>query len=98
VLQTIKQARDKLAHLGWNSILLLSRHTQTTILLTALLSTAWLSDEHINMMMEDLSNEIASDSKLSKKPIIAPLAFAVQLEAVEAACHTTYTRKKCNTP
>ena len=89
MLQTIKQARDMLAHLGWNSKLPLSRHTQTTILLTTLLSTAWLSDEHIDMMVEELSNEIASDSKLLKKPIIAPLAFSVQLEAAEAAGHTT---------
>ena len=45
------------------------------------------------MMMESLSSEITSDSKLAKKPIMAPLAFSVQLEAVEAAGHTMYTRK-----
>ena len=84
-LHTIKQARDILACLGWNSSLPLSQHMQTTNLLTTFLSTAWLSDEHIDMMMEELSNEITSDTELINKPIIAPLAFSIQLEAVEAA-------------
>jgi hypothetical protein len=92
-IQAISRARDMLMHLGWNIQLPHSRKTQTTIRLTTFLSTAWLSDEHIDMMMEELSNEVASDHELSNKVIIAPLAFSAKLQSIDIAKVTTFTRK-----
>jgi hypothetical protein len=92
-IQAISRAREMLMHLGWNIQLPHSRKTQTTIRLSTFLSTAWLSDEHVDMMMEELSNEVASDHELSNKVIIAPLAFSAKLQSIDAAKVTTFTRK-----
>ena len=92
-IEAISQTRESLMRLGWNIKLPYSRQTRTTIELTTFLSIKWLSDEHIDMMMEELSNEVTSDPELAKKVIIAPLAFSEKLQSIAAAKHTTYTRQ-----
>lgn len=47
--------------------------------LSALLSTVWLSDEHINLMMEELAARLAADPDTASKVIIASLAFQIQI-------------------
>ena len=51
----------------------------STIDLTTLLANEWLSDTHINMMMETLSKEVSQDPTLAKSVMITPLAFANEI-------------------
>ncbi|KAK6984674.1 hypothetical protein R3P38DRAFT_2806295 [Favolaschia claudopus] len=41
-----------------------------------ILSNAWLSDDHIDMMMTDLSARLAAEPELAQRVLIAPLAFS----------------------
>ena len=58
--------------------------------LSVLLSTVWLSDEHINMMMEELAARLAADPDTASKVIIAPLVFQIQINNAKVK---TYTKK-----
>lgn len=51
----------------------------TSAYLAKLLGTVWLNDDHIDMMMEELSKEVSSDPGLVDKVIIARLLFAQQV-------------------
>ena len=77
-IEAIHKARERLTSLGWDVRLAYQRGTVTTAHLATLLGTGWLNDEHIDMMMEELSKQITSDPELCDKIIIAPLAFARQ--------------------
>jgi Ulp1 protease family, C-terminal catalytic domain len=59
-------------------------------ILSALLSTVWLSNKHINMMMEELAARLATDPDIASKVIIAPLAFQIQIN--NNAKVKTYTK------
>ncbi|KAJ6548850.1 hypothetical protein B0H19DRAFT_1074654 [Mycena capillaripes] len=48
----------------------------TTFDLSIILSNAWLSDDHIDMMMADLSARVVAAPELAQKVMIAPLAFS----------------------
>lgn len=75
-IDAVHAAREILASLGWNVHLTYLQRTVTSAHLATLLGTMWLNDDHIDMMMEELSKEVASDPVLAKKVIIAKLFFA----------------------
>ena len=92
-IKAVDRAKDMLSHLGWNVPLPHVRQTETTAILTTLLSTAWLSDTHVDIMMEELSTELVSAPEFSKRVIIAPLAFSAKLQSMQATKHHSYTPK-----
>ena len=93
-IQAVGEAKHLLTSIGWRQTLLYSQKTVTTVDLISLLSTAWLSDEHIDMMMEELSIQLtASDPDLAKRVIIAPLAFSAKLDSAALVKHDSYSRK-----
>jgi hypothetical protein len=71
-LKVVEIAQEHLKFLGWNVPLTYQRRMSYSFELASLLSTAWLNDEHINMMMEELDKKITTNPQ---KIIIAPLAF-----------------------
>ncbi|KAJ7783921.1 hypothetical protein DFH07DRAFT_727673 [Mycena maculata] len=73
--------------LGWDTKI---HGSWTTLDLALILSHAWLTDDHIDMMMADLSACLAADPELAAKVIIAPLAFSI---AITGAKNNTYHRK-----
>lgn len=80
LLDVIQSAHKKLSMtLGWDVPMHYQKGEITSSLLAILLSTAWLGDEHISMMMEELTARLALDPELSSKIIIAGLAFPVQI-------------------
>jgi hypothetical protein len=90
-IQAVGEAKRLLASIGWRQTLPYSQKTVTTIELTSLLSIAWLSDDHINMMVEELSIQLAaSDPDLAKRVIIAPLAFSAKLESAAMTKQDSY--------
>ncbi|KAJ7039794.1 hypothetical protein C8F04DRAFT_949367, partial [Mycena alexandri] len=64
--------------LGWNTVIW---GRWTHLHLATLLSWQWLTDDHIDMMMTDLSARVAADPELSKTVLVAPLAFSNALKA-----------------
>jgi hypothetical protein len=92
-IKAICAARQLTTSIGWNQTLPYSRQTVTTLDLTSLLSTAWLSDEHIDMMMQELSDQVASDPELARRVIIAPLAFSAKLKHMALIKHDPYSKK-----
>jgi Ulp1 protease family, C-terminal catalytic domain len=81
-LQTINAvctARQILNSLAWNVRLTYLQGTVTSAHLAQLLGTTWLNDDHIDMMIEDLSKEVTSNPGLAEKVIIAKLSFAQQV-------------------
>jgi hypothetical protein len=88
-ISAISATRHILASLGWNLRLTYLQGTVTSAHLAKLLGTIWLDDDHIDMMMEELSKEVASDPGLAEKVIIAKLFFSHQLLNVDGK----YTRK-----
>lgn len=93
MIKAVNQAKDMLSWLGWNIPLPYVHQTETTAILTTLLSTAWLTDAHVDIMMEELSAEVASVPDISKSVIVAPLAFSTKLQSIESTKHQSYTPK-----
>lgn len=83
-------AHQELSTLGWDIKMCYQRGEVSSSILSALLSTVWLNDEHINMMMEELAARLAADADLASKVIIAPLAFQIQIN--NNAKVKTYTK------
>ncbi|KAJ7101505.1 hypothetical protein B0H15DRAFT_769608 [Mycena belliarum] len=84
----LTNAKSIMDSLGWNTKI----HGRWTILdLATVLSNAWLSDDHIDMMMIDLSARVAADPALAAKLIVAPLAFSQAIK--NAAQKKKYTRE-----
>lgn len=71
--------QQELSVLGWDIKMCYQQGEISSSILSALLSTVWLSNEHINMMMEELAARLATDSDIASKVIIAPLAFQIQI-------------------
>jgi hypothetical protein len=86
----LQLARRELSILGWDVTMDYQRGGVSSSVLSALLSTVWLSDEHINMMMEDLGARLALDPDMSSRIIIASLAFQIQIN--NNAKVKTYTK------
>ncbi|KAJ6556704.1 hypothetical protein B0H10DRAFT_2201541 [Mycena sp. CBHHK59/15] len=63
----------------------------TTFNLALILSHAWLSDDHIDMMMADLSARVEADPELAAKVLITPLAFSNAVK--DRANKKTYKRE-----
>ena len=87
----ICRAEHALANLGWNVQLCYQRGAVSSSVLSGLLSTAWLNDEHINMMLEELAKTLADIPILASQIIIAPLAFTVQINGT--AKNKSYTKQ-----
>ncbi|KAJ7727802.1 hypothetical protein DFH07DRAFT_970018 [Mycena maculata] len=81
-------ANSLLNTLGWDTKI---HGSWTTFDLALVLSHAWLTDDHIDMMMADLSARLAADPELAAKVIIAPLAFSIAI--TNGAKNNTYHRK-----
>ncbi|KAF8228740.1 hypothetical protein L208DRAFT_1066500, partial [Tricholoma matsutake] len=71
----------ELSMMGWNAPLTYCHGQVTTLTLSMLLSTVWLSDDHIDMMMEELAAQIAADPKLAAECVVAPLGFSSVIKA-----------------
>lgn len=77
----IHMAQAELSTMGWNIPLIYCCGLVTTLTLSALLSTVWLTDDHIDMMMEQLATQIATDPKLAAKCVITLLAFSSAIKS-----------------
>lgn len=89
---TLLAAKEELNKIGWNAPLpYIGGQSTTSFSLSSFLSFEWLSDDHLNMMSEELSTHVASDPVLATKYIIAPLGFSREL--ISASKFKTYSRK-----
>ncbi|KAJ6459147.1 hypothetical protein C8R47DRAFT_1028273 [Mycena vitilis] len=87
--EALMTANSLLGTLGWDTRI---QGEWTMASLAIILTDAWLSDDHINMMMIDLSARVAADPELAAKLLIAPLAFS---EAIKTgAAKAKYTREE----
>lgn len=68
-------------------VLLLGNHR--SIDLAKFLSREWLWDQHIDMLMHGLADQVAADQDLKKKVVIAPIQFSIQITATSKS--KTYT-------
>ncbi|KAJ7659817.1 hypothetical protein DFH06DRAFT_1326842 [Mycena polygramma] len=84
--EALMTAKSLLDTLGWDTKI---RGSWTTSTLAIILSGAWLSDDHIDMMMADLSARVAADPELAAEILIAPLAFSEAIK--KGAGKATYT-------
>ncbi|KAJ7433925.1 hypothetical protein B0H11DRAFT_1758325 [Mycena galericulata] len=73
--------------MGWNTKIW---GDWTHLDLAKILSWQWLSDDHIDMLMTDLSSRVAADPELAKTVLVAPLAFS---EALKRAANKNYTKE-----
>lgn len=90
-MEGIRMAKQGLTSIPWNAPLIYQNGMTGTLQLAILLSSAWLSDDHINMMMECLSEQVSADADLCSEVIIAPLWFSHALE--KAAQNGSYSKK-----
>jgi len=87
----INNVYDILLSLGWNTKLPYLQEAVTTCLLSAMLSNEWLNDDHINMMMEELTQGLKSSINSKDKVMIAPLELSNEL-AQTRGCKQIYSR------
>jgi len=80
LLDLIRQVRQLLSSVTWNSKMSYCKGNTTTLHLTKLLGTVWLSDEHINMMIEVLLVELSHNPK--SKTHVADLSFALKISKI----------------
>ena len=66
-LELIQNVRQLLGELSWNEKMSYCRGTTSTPELARFLGTAWLSDNHIDMMIEELVNVLEFDPKSKAK-------------------------------
>ncbi|KAH9983501.1 hypothetical protein BJV77DRAFT_300257 [Russula vinacea] len=90
----ISMAEHALASLGWDVALHYQRGAISSSVLSGLLSTAWLNDEHINMIMEELADMLTKIPALASQIIIAPLVFAGQIN--NTAKNKSYTKQNAS--
>ncbi|KAG6818744.1 hypothetical protein H0H93_002181 [Arthromyces matolae] len=86
--EAIQEAQDLLARLEWDMPLGYPGSTIRTFSLAQMLGQTWLNDEHIDVMIEELSDQIKKDFGFM---LFAPLSFAIQVEMVSGA--KNYSRK-----
>ena len=65
--------------IGWDCKLGYLQGATSAICLPDILGTAWLSDDHIDMMMEELTKNIATNADMMDRVMVAPLAFANEI-------------------
>lgn len=78
--ELIQQVRQLLGSVAWNSKMSYCKGNTTTLHLAKLLGTVWLSDEHINMMIEELLVELSHNPK--SKTQVADLSFALEISKI----------------
>jgi len=81
VKKMVLKVRQMFAQLEWNGRMKYYNNMTYTLELSRFLGTMWLSDDHIYMMMEEFTLELA---KLSGNIQIAHLSFASQISKVDA--------------
>ncbi|KAJ6618077.1 hypothetical protein B0H10DRAFT_2379381 [Mycena sp. CBHHK59/15] len=86
--EALMTASSLLDTLGWDTKI---GSGWTTFNLALILSHAWLSDDHIDMMMADLSARVEADPELAAKVLITPLAFSNAVK--DGANKKTYKRE-----
>ena len=79
ISEKIQLARTQLSSLGWDIPMQYQRGMVSSSVVSTLLGTAWLGDEHVDIMMEELAARLALYPELASKVIIAPLAFQIQI-------------------
>ncbi|KAJ7691884.1 hypothetical protein B0H17DRAFT_1133424 [Mycena rosella] len=84
----LENASSLLDTLGWDTKI---DTNWTTFNLAIILSNAWLTDNHIDMMMADLSARVEADPSLANTVLIAPLDFSVAI--TNGATAKTYDRQ-----
>lgn len=70
--ETLDDALAMFDTIGWHCKLGYLRGATSAICLTDILGTAWLSDDHIDMMMEELSKNVATNADLTDRVMVAP--------------------------
>ncbi|KAH6871759.1 hypothetical protein BKA70DRAFT_1484362 [Coprinopsis sp. MPI-PUGE-AT-0042] len=74
----LEEVIDMLSQLPWKSPMEFERGNTTTFDLSYFLGTNWLTDDHINMMIQTISKRL-EESPAPKKTLVAPLAFSVAI-------------------
>ena len=83
-LNLIKDARKSLASLQWNGKMDYCNKMTWTSQLSRLLGTFWLSDDHINMMVEEMLLDLHTEKPKDLKYIqVASLSFAREFQSVQ---------------
>ena len=78
--ELIRQVHQLLGSVTWNSKMSYCKGNTTTLHLAKLLGTVWLSDEHINMMIDVLLAELSRNPK--SKTHVADLSFALEISKI----------------
>jgi hypothetical protein len=91
--ELIQQVRQSLGKISWNGQMSYCHGTIYTPELTRFLGTAWLSDNHINIMVEELIKDLENDSKPNIKIADLP-RFAQQIGMVHEKLALPESRRK----
>jgi len=75
----VEEVLQALGTIHWRKKLKYCRGTVDTRCLTTLLGNGWLSDNHINMMMEEHSHAVEEDASLKDQVIVAPVEFSEEI-------------------
>jgi hypothetical protein len=76
----VEEALQTLGTIHWRKKLKYCRGTVDTRCLTTLLGNRWLSDDHINIMMEEHSHAVEEDPSLKDRVIVASLKFSEEIQ------------------
>ena len=88
---SMKKAITLLLSIGWDAPVLALGSSTTTTKFSKLLRTEWISDELINMMMEDLSFRARTNPNITSNIKIGPVSLSQAI--MNAAINRTYTRQ-----
>ncbi|KAJ7670785.1 hypothetical protein DFH06DRAFT_980885 [Mycena polygramma] len=75
----LEHVRAELETMGWKVSLTYDRGSTSTMDLADFLGSVWLGTTHIDMMMEDLADRVASDPELRAKVLVVRLSFSQQI-------------------
>ncbi|KAG6893799.1 hypothetical protein C0992_008598, partial [Termitomyces sp. T32_za158] len=90
----LRDTRSVICDMEWDSQLKYQRGAVTKSHLCSFLSSAWLNDEHIDMMMEHIAQRVNTASQHATKVIVAPLSFAREIENLARQKITSFTHQK----
>ena len=74
--RVVDEAIMALSTLPWKVEMKYCHQNANTLCLSTILGNGWLLDDHINMMMEEYSQEVESNMAMKTTIIITPLALA----------------------
>ncbi|KAF8797488.1 hypothetical protein BYT27DRAFT_7237241 [Phlegmacium glaucopus] len=83
VLELVEEACHVLDHLPWDAKMKYCNQQTLTSQLSRFLGTFWLSDDHIQMMIEELNCDLNTKPQLSKTITIASVYFSVSINNVQ---------------